>query len=67
MAVHSRVGARDLLQRIAAVDDPSLHRIGPIEPNQSRDVWLLTLAELRDTSGIRAFIDHMDGELRRKG
>lgn len=39
--------------------DPELQRIGPVESAYSRDVWLLTLPELRSTSRIRAFLDHM--------
>jgi DNA-binding transcriptional LysR family regulator len=39
--------------------DPELRRIGPIESSYSRDVWLLTLPELRNTSRIRAFLDHV--------
>jgi len=39
--------------------DPALRRVGPIHPEFSRDLWLLTLPELRGTSRIRAFMDHM--------
>ena len=39
--------------------DPGLVRIGPIEPAFGRDIWLLTLPELRSTSRIRAFMDHV--------
>jgi len=38
--------------------DPNLCRIGPIQHAHSRDVWLLTLAEIRTTTRVRAFIDH---------
>jgi DNA-binding transcriptional LysR family regulator len=39
--------------------DPRLCRIGPIQTAHSRDVWILTLPELRATSRVRAFIDHV--------
>jgi DNA-binding transcriptional LysR family regulator len=38
--------------------DPALTRIGPPHRAFSRDLWLLTLPELRDTSRVRAFMDH---------
>jgi DNA-binding transcriptional LysR family regulator len=38
--------------------DSRLRRIGPVQDAYTRDVWLLTLAELRTTSRVRAFIDH---------
>lgn len=39
--------------------DPALARIGPPHHAFSRDLWLLTLPELRDTSRVRAFMDHV--------
>lgn len=39
--------------------DPALARIGPPHQAFSRDLWLLTLPELRDTSRVRAFMDHV--------
>lgn len=39
--------------------DPALQRIGPIHREFSRDVWLLTLPELRSTSRVRAFMSHL--------
>lgn len=47
--------------------DPALKRVGPIEPGFSRDLWLLTLPELRNTNRIRAFMDHMDESTRERG
>jgi DNA-binding transcriptional LysR family regulator len=44
--------------------EPGLERIGSVDPGHSRDLWLLTLPELRSTSRIRAFIDHMDEQIR---
>jgi DNA-binding transcriptional LysR family regulator len=38
--------------------DPRVRRIGPVQTSHSRDVWLLTLSELRTASRVRAFIDH---------
>ena len=38
--------------------DPELIRIGPIQPQFSRDIWLLTLPDLKHTSRVRAFLDH---------
>jgi DNA-binding transcriptional LysR family regulator len=43
--------------------DPELQRVGPIEDEFGRDVWLLTLPELRHTQRVRAFIDHMSDAL----
>ncbi|AUX20654.1 uncharacterized protein SOCEGT47_011270 [Sorangium cellulosum] len=34
-------------------------RIGPIDPAYDRDLWLLTLPELKNVNRIRAFMDHM--------
>ena len=45
-------------------DDPELQRIGPIDPGHSRDLWLLTLPELRRTHRIRVFMDHMEELIR---
>ncbi len=39
--------------------DPSLVRIGPPEGASVRGLWLLTLPELRHTSRVRAFLEHM--------
>lgn len=44
--------------------DPELQRIGPVHPEYSRDVWLLTLPDLRSTSRVRAFLDHVDAHAR---
>ncbi|MGE3675545.1 MAG: LysR substrate-binding domain-containing protein, partial [Polyangiaceae bacterium] len=44
--------------------DPQLQRIGPVEPAFSRDVWLLTLRELRSTRRVLAFMDHVEEALR---
>lgn len=47
--------------------EPGLVRIREPDPAHGREVWLLTLAELRHTSRIRAFLDHVDEEVRREG
>ena len=44
--------------------DPALVRVGPLDPFACRDLWVLTLPELRDTPRIRAFTDHMVESLR---
>jgi DNA-binding transcriptional LysR family regulator len=38
--------------------DRRLRRIGPVQAAYGRDVWLLTLPDLRTTSRVRAFMDH---------
>jgi DNA-binding transcriptional LysR family regulator len=38
--------------------DVNLRRIGPVQAAYTRDVWLLTLAELKTASRVRAFMDH---------
>lgn len=40
--------------------DPRLMRIGRVATEFSRDVWLLTVPELRHTPRVRAFVDHLD-------
>ena len=47
--------------------DPELTRIGPIQPELGRDIWLLTLPDLRHTSRVRAFMDHVEQQLRAQG
>lgn len=39
--------------------DPRLRRIGPVIEGVGRDVWLLTLPDLRANARVRAFMDHM--------
>ncbi|WP_437643999.1 LysR family transcriptional regulator [Sorangium sp. So ce362] len=57
-AVAAGIGAH-FLACIAADGDPRLARIGPIDPAFDRDLWLLTLPELRNVNRIRAFMEHM--------
>ncbi|XXT17159.1 LysR family transcriptional regulator [Sorangium sp. So ce429] len=57
-AVAAGVGAH-FLACVAAGGDPRLARVGPIDPAYDRDLWLLTLPELRNVNRIRAFMDHM--------
>lgn len=38
--------------------DGQLTRVGPVQRAFSRDVWLLTLKEVRTTTRVRAFLDH---------
>ncbi|MEM9305374.1 MAG: LysR family transcriptional regulator, partial [Pseudomonadota bacterium] len=44
--------------------DDNLRRIAPLEENFRLDLWVLTLAELRTNSRIRAFMGHMADALR---
>jgi DNA-binding transcriptional LysR family regulator len=44
--------------------EPNLARIGPVAPQYGRDIWLLTLPELRNTSRIHAFMTHMEELIR---
>ncbi len=44
--------------------DPELVRIGEPDPSFLIDLWLLTLPELRNSSRIRAFMDHVGEALR---
>ncbi|MDP1914824.1 MAG: LysR family transcriptional regulator [Myxococcales bacterium] len=39
--------------------DPRLERIGARLTDEARDLWLLTLPELRNNSRVRAFMDHV--------
>lgn len=45
-------------------DDPRLARIGEPTTQFDRDVWLLTLPDLRNTNRIRAFMDHLEDHVR---
>lgn len=49
---------------VEAAVEPSLVRIGPIIEDFSRDLWLLTLSDLRTNVRVRAFMDHMEAEMR---
>ena len=44
--------------------DPQLCRVGAVQSQFARDLWLLTLPELRHNTRIRAFMDHMDDAVR---
>lgn len=47
--------------------DPRLRRIGPVLDDITRDVWLLTMPELRGNARVRAFMDHMAPRLQGEG
>ncbi len=67
LGLHAAVAAGLGVHFLACFDgdtDPLLERIGPIEPAFSREVWLLTLRELRSTRRVRAFMDHVETSLR---
>jgi DNA-binding transcriptional LysR family regulator len=62
LALHDAVSAGFGAHFLACFEgdaDPSLRRIGPVHESFGRGVWLLTLTELRNTSRVRAFMDHM--------
>jgi DNA-binding transcriptional LysR family regulator len=61
-AVAAGMGAH-FLACAAGEADPRLARIGPIDPSFDRDLWLLTLPELKEMSRVRAFMDHMSEAL----
>lgn len=66
-AMHELVASGVGVQFLACVEgdaDPSLVRIGPADPFARRDLWILTLPELRDTPRIKAFTDHVAEHLR---
>ena len=45
-------------------DDPRLARIGKPTKQFDHDIWLLTLADLRNTNRVRAFMDHLEDHVR---
>ncbi|MBZ5713818.1 LysR family transcriptional regulator [Nannocystis pusilla] len=66
-AVHDAVAAGIGAHFLACFDgdaDESLVRISAVDPKFSRDLWLLTLNEMRSNSRVRAFIDHVDAHTR---
>jgi DNA-binding transcriptional LysR family regulator len=61
-AMHELIAAGVGVQFLACAEgdaDPSLVRVGPMDPFARRDLWILTLPELRDAPRVRAFMDHM--------
>ncbi len=65
--MHELIASGVGVQFLACVEgeaDPSLVRVGPKDPFARRDLWILTLPELRATPRIRAFIDHVAAEIR---
>ena len=66
-AMHELIAAGVGVQFLACIEgdaDASLVRVGPLDPFARRDLWVLTLPELRDTPRVRAFTDHMAERLR---
>lgn len=66
-AVHDAVAAGIGAHFLACFDgdaDASLVRIGPVDPQFSRDRWLLTLSEMRGNSRVRAFMGHFEEHTR---
>lgn len=69
LGLHAAVTAGLGVHFLACSDgdaDPAIERIGPIESAFSRDIWVLTLRELRSTPRVRAFMDHVEECLRPK-
>lgn len=61
--VASGIGVH-FLARFDGDADPSLVRLQALDPRFNRGLWLLTMKELRSTSRVRAFMEHMEKELR---
>ncbi len=61
--VRQGIGAH-FLACFAGDADPDLRRIGEVQTRFARDLWLLTLPELRHNTRVRAFMDHMDEAIR---
>ncbi|MBV1859799.1 MAG: LysR family transcriptional regulator [Nannocystaceae bacterium] len=47
-----------------AAAEPDMVRVGPVLDAFSRDLWLLTLPDLRSNVRVKAFMDHMEAALR---
>lgn len=62
--VRAGVGAH-FLARFEGDSDPTLVRLRDGDPKFNRGLWLLTLNELRTTSRVRAFIEHMEAAVKR--
>ena len=66
-AMHELIASGVGVQFLACFEgdaDPSLVRVGPRDPFARRELWLLTLPELRQTPRVRAFLDHMGERVR---
>ncbi len=57
-AIRAGLGAQ-ILPCFLADRDQDLQRIAPLEDTFRLDLWVLTLAELRTSSRVRAFMSHM--------
>jgi DNA-binding transcriptional LysR family regulator len=64
--VRSGIGAH-FLARFEGDADPSLVRLAEGEPKFNRGLWLLTHSELRSTSRVRAFMEHIEAEVKKRG
>ncbi len=62
-AIRAGMGAQ-ILPCFLADPDEGLQRIAPLEESFKLDLWVLTLAELRTNSRVRAFMSHMAEALR---
>lgn len=66
LLIHDAVTAGIGVHFLACADgdaDLALTRLAPVEPAFSQDVWALTLPDLRHTSRVRAFLDHLHAHL----
>jgi DNA-binding transcriptional LysR family regulator len=61
-AVRAGIGLA-LLPCYLADDQPMLRRVGDPLPELTTDLWLLVHEDLRRTARIRAFMDHLAGEV----
>ncbi len=61
-AVRAGIGAQ-ILPCVLGDIDPAVERIAPLDELFRMDLWVLTLAELRTNSRVRAFMDHMGDAL----
>lgn len=62
-AVRAGLGVH-FLPRFIADADPDFIRVGPADVRFGRDLWLLTLDELRTSARVRAFLDHAAPRMR---
>lgn len=58
------VGAVHLPVSVASWMGPELVQVGPINPDFSSDLWVLTHPDLRHTARVKAFTEHMSEAIR---
>ncbi len=62
-AIMAGIGVH-LFPVVEAATEPSMVQIGPVLKEFSRDLWLLTLPDLRRNVRVKAFMEHMASALR---